>query len=323
MRKAICLCILVLLLAGPAFGRGLIRPAALHEGDEVILITPATHNDSAYILGMKQRLESWGLKVRLAPHVFCGSGGQYAGTDEERLQDLQQAMDDPTARAIFCTRGGYGAVHLIDKLDFTRFRKNPKWLVGYSDITALHNLFQRHGFASLHAPMSTHLTRQPEEDAAIQAMKQLLFGRQPMVYRQPAHALNHQGRAKGILRGGNLSVLYGLRATPWDIPAKGTILYIEDVGERPQSIERMIYNLKLSGLLDKLSGLIIGQFTEFTEDLTLGKPLYPALNDLLKEYDYPICFDFPVGHVKRNFPLINGAKVVLTVDEAASELRAE
>ena len=306
-----------------AAAKRLVTPPALHAGDEVILITPASHNDSAYILGMKQRLEGWGLTVRIAPHAFSGSKGHYAGTTEERLSDLQQALDDPTARAIFCTRGGYGAVHLLDKLNFKAFRKNPKWLIGYSDITALHNLLQAHGFASIHAPMGSHMTNEPADDYPLQALKEMLFDEKPTVYTVPANSLNHLGRAKGILRGGNLSVFYGLRATPWDIPAKGTILYMEDVGERPHSIERMVCNLRLSGLLDRISGLIFGQFTEYKEDLELGKPLCPALADLVRDYDYPICFGFPVGHVSQNYPLINGAQVELIVDETHCTLRFE
>lgn len=317
--------LLLLLLALPlsAFGKRIVTPPALRPGDEVILITPASHNDSAYIWGLKARLESWGLKVRIAPHAFSGSKGHYAGTTEERLSDLQQALDDPTARAIFCTRGGYGAVHLLDKLQFKAFRKNPKWLIGYSDITALHNLLQANGFASIHAPMGSHLTNEPADDPAVLALKNMLFQEQPTVYTVPGDSLNHPGQAQGILRGGNLSVFYGLRATPWDIPGKGTILYMEDVGERPHSIERMVCNLRLSGLLDRISGLIIGQFTEYKEDLELGKPLYPALADLVRDYDYPICFGFPVGHVTRNYPLVNGARVELTVSPTQCVLRFE
>lgn len=314
---------LLLIIPTTAHAKRLITPPALRPGDEVILITPASHNDSAYILGMKERLESWGLNVRIAPHAFSGSKGHYAGTTEERLSDLQQALDDPQASAIFCTRGGYGAIHLLDKLNFKAFRKHPKWLIGYSDITALHNLLQANGFASIHAPMGSHMTNEPADDFALQALKNMLFQEHPTVYTVPSDSLNHNGKARGILRGGNLSVFYGLRATPWDIPAKGTILYMEDVSERPHSIERMVCNLRLSGMLDRISGLIFGQFSDFKEDLSLGKPLYPALADLVRDYDYPICFGFPVGHVTQNYPLINGAQVELTVTGSQCVLRFE
>jgi muramoyltetrapeptide carboxypeptidase len=214
----------------------------------------------------------------------------------------------------------------VGKLDFTRFKQYPKWIIGFSDITILHNLMQHEGFASLHAPMARHLTVEAANDFCTLALKDILFGqftidraksvtpeKEGFSYTNAPHKLNHKGIATGTLRGGNLAVAYGLRGTPWDIPAEGTILFIEDVGERPHAVERMMYNLKLGGVLEKLSGLIIGQFTEYEENRSLGKELYGALADLVKEYDYPICFGFDVGHVSRNLPLINGANVTLGV----------
>lgn len=170
------------------------------------------------------------------------------GTVRQRLQDLQSAMDDPKVKAILCSRGGYGAVHLVDKIDFTAFREHPKWLLGFSDITALHNLFQKNGYASLHSLMARHLSVEPEEDPCVAYLKDILFGNLP-VYTCEKHKLNRQGTAEGILRGGNMAVAYGLRGTPYDIPAEGTILFLEDVSERPHAIERMMYNLKLGGVL--------------------------------------------------------------------------
>ena len=183
---------------------------------------------------------------------------------------------------------------------------------------------QANGFASLHAPMARHLTVEPEDDFCTQALRDILFGRNAALrtedndgtafdYVCPAHKLNHTGTCQGTLRGGNLAVFYGLRGTPYDIPPEGTVLFIEDVGERPHAVERMMYNLKLGGVLERLSGLIIGQFTEYEENKSLGKDLYGALADVVKDYDYPICFNFPVGHVTMNLPLINGAGVRLEV----------
>ena len=234
-------------------------------------------------------------------------------------------MDDEKAKIILCSRGGYGAVHPAGKLDFTKFRQHPIWLIGFSDITALHNVFQHNGFASLHAPMARHLTVEPEDDFCTLALKDILFGNKlqeetAFGYTCPAHKLIHKGEGTGILRGGNISVFYGLRGTPYDIPAEGTILFIEDIGERPHAVERMMYNLKLGGILEKLSGLIIGQFTEYEENMSLGKDLYGALADLVKEYDYPICFGFPVGHVTMNVPMINGAQVTLEVGKKEVKL---
>lgn len=302
----------------------LIFPPYLQEGDRIIILSPSSKIDKTFLKGAHKRLKSWGLEVVLAKHAGSASG-TYAGNIHQRLEDLQKAMDDEKAKAILCSRGGYGAVHLLNKLDFTKFKKHPKWLIGFSDITALHNEFQQKGFASLHALMARHLTVEPEDDACTQALKDILFGsafadKEAFSYVAPKHKLNHVGIGTGILRGGNLSVFYGLRGTPYDLPAKGTILFIEDVGERPHAIERMMYNLKLGGVLEKLSGLIIGQFTEYEENKSLGKDLYGALADLVKDYDYPICFGFPVGHVTKNFPLINGAEVTLEVSKKEVKL---
>lgn len=296
----------------------LTLPPYLHEGDKVVIVSPSGKIDKSFIAGARKRIESWGLKVIPGKHANSSSG-RYAGTIKQRLSDLQTAMDDKEVKAIFCSRGGYGVVHLIDKLDFTLFAQYPKWLIGFSDITALHNLIQEKGFASLHAPMGRHLTVEAADDPCCTYLRDVLFGNLP-TYSCERHKLNHTGTVRGILRGGNLSVFYGLRGTPYDIPAEGTILFIEDVSERPHAVERMIYNLKLGGVLDHLSGLIIGQFTEYEEDRSLGKDLYGALADLLKEYNYPICFNFPVGHVTHNLPLICGAEVELTVGKKSVDL---
>lgn len=305
----------------------LIIPPYLHEGDKVVILSPSSKIDKAFLKGAVKRLTSWGLRPVLARHAGS-SHGTYAGTVGQRLEDLQAAMDDPDTRAILCSRGGYGAVHLVGKLDFSRFRESPKWLIGFSDITALHNLWQREGFASLHAPMARHLTVEPEDDFCTLALRDILTGAAATPagcfgYTCEPHKLNRRGTAEGTLRGGNFAVFNGLRGTPYDIPADDTVLFIEDVGERPHAIERMMYNLKLGGVLERLSGLIIGQFTEYEEKKQLGKELYGALAELVKEYDYPVCFNFPVGHVPMNLPLINGAPVRLDVDRKGVKLTFE
>lgn len=302
----------------------LIIPPYLHEGDKVVILSPSGKIDKSFLKGAVKRLASWGLQPVLSHHAGS-SNGVYAGTVSQRLEDLQEAMDDPNTRAILCSRGGYGAVHLVGKLDFSRFRESPKWLIGFSDITALHNLWQKEGFASLHAPMARHLTVEPEDDFCTQALRDILTGAAAtpegsFSYTCDAHKLNRRGTAEGILRGGNFAVFNGLRGTPYDIPTDGTVLFIEDVGERPHAIERMMYNLKLGGVLERLSGLVIGQFTEYEEKKQLGKELYGALADLVKEYDYPVCFNFPVGHVTMNLPLVSGAPVQLDVDKKGVRL---
>ena len=296
-----------------------ILPPALSEGDKVAILSPSGKIDKLLLNGMKKRLESWGLQPVLGKYAGHSSG-LYAGTIKQRTDDFQRAMNDKDIKAIFCSRGGYGAVHILDKLNFEPFSLHPKWLIGYSDITALHNLFQANGYASLHGLMARHLTLEPENDPSTAYLKDILFGALPEYTCKP-HKLNCTGTAKGILRGGNLAVLYGLRGTPYDIVPEGSILFIEDISERPHAVERMIYNLKLGGILEKLSGIIIGQFTEYEEDKSLGKELYGALADIVKPYGIPVCFDFPVGHVTHNLPLICGAEVELHIDKKAVSLK--
>ncbi|KAA6345301.1 putative murein peptide carboxypeptidase [termite gut metagenome] len=291
----------------------LIFPSFLNAGDKIAIVSPSGRIDQPFLNGAVAQLSSWGFKPVLGEYA-SDSSGHYAGTIEHRTEDFQMAMDDEGIKAIFCSRGGYGVVHILNKLDFMHFREHPKWLLGFSDITALHSLFQSKGYASVHSPMARHLTIEAENDPSVLFLKNLLFGQLPR-YNCPSHTLNQQGRSQGILRGGNFSVFYGLRGTPYDIPPEGTILFMEDVNERPHVVERMMYNLKLGGMLEKLSGLIVGRFTEYEEDRSLGKDLYEALADLVKEYNYPVCFHFPVGHVTHNLPLITGAAVELTVEE--------
>jgi muramoyltetrapeptide carboxypeptidase len=179
-------------------------PPFLQKGDKVVIVSPSSKIDQQFLKGAKKRMESWGLKVAIGKHAGSSSG-RYAGTIKQRLKDLQDAMDDPKVKAILCSRGGYGAVHLIDKIDFTAFHEHPKWLLGFSDITALHNLFQKNGYASLHSLMARHLTVEPEDDLCTNYLKDILFGNIPS-YTCEKHKLNKQGTAQGVLHGGNMAV---------------------------------------------------------------------------------------------------------------------
>lgn len=293
-------------------------PPILKPGDKVTIISPAGKIDKNFLNGAKKTIESWGLKVAFSKHA-AGENGRFSGSAKQRIADLQSAMDDEETKAILCSRGGYGAIHLIDQISFTKFIEHPKWLLGYSDITLLHGLFQQKGFASIHSLMARHLTVEPSDDPCSMHLKNILFGELP-VYKSPKHKRNIKGKAEGVLRGGNLSVLYGMRGTPFDIPAEGTILFLEDIGERPYHIDRMMHNLKLGGILEKISGLIIGQFTEYDEDPSMGKEVYEMIADLVKPYGYPVCFDFPVGHIANNVPLICGGEVKLIVEDNGAEL---
>ena len=296
-------------------------PAFLQKGDKVTVISPSSIIEPDILAGGIKCLKSWGLNVSKGRFVR-GKYGNFAGTVKQRLGDLQRAMDDTDCKAIFCSRGGYGANNLLAQQKKKKKKKSPKWLIGFSDITALHCRIQSEGFASLHAPMLKHLIEEGADDYCNQAIHDILFGiNAQQHYQCKGNPLNHTGKAEGIIRGGNMAVWHGLLGTPYDINPAGTILFVEDVGEKPHAIERMFYNLKLSGFLDKLSGLIICQFTEFEEHKQLGKELYPALADMLKEYHYPICFGFPVGHVPMNLPIIEGAQVELKVSKKEVSLK--
>lgn len=293
-------------------------PAPLQVGDKVLIISPAGKIDKLLLKGLKDRLLKWGLLPIIGKHAAAKSSS-FAGTIKQRLADLQYGLDSPIIKAIFCSRGGYGCIQLIDKLNFTKFRKNPKWLVGFSDITVLHSLFLTQGYASLHAPMARHLTVEPKDDIAVALMRKALFGN-PISYIFKAHKHSQEGVARGILKGGNLSILESLNKTPLEITPEGTILYLEDVNLSPNSVQRMFYQLKLSGTLEKLSGLIIGQFTDSFSNSNISKEVYKAIYPIINELSCPICFDFPIGHATQNYPLINGATAELRVSKNTVEL---
>lgn len=295
----------------------MITPSFLCKGDCVRLVSPAGAINPDFVKGAEACLTSWGLRVLIGENAI-GQEGRFSGTVEQRLSDLQQALDDPNCKAIFCTRGGYGAIHLLDSICLDAYKVNPKWLIGYSDITMFHSLLQREGFASIHGGMAKMLAtqmNQPLSEADAQPAKTLrgmLWGNMPE-YRIEPHALNRYGECPGILRGGNLSILYSLRGTPYDdIPAK-SILFIEDIGEKPYVIDRIMHNLKLGGILKNLSGLIVGQFTDFEEDPSFGKTVYEIIADAVSDYTYPVCFNFPTGHTDHNLPFISGSSIHLKV----------
>jgi len=296
----------------------MILPPFLNKGDLITIVAPSGVVNPDYAFHSKSVLESWGFRVELGDYVF-NEYGRFAGTVDERLSDLQKALDNPENKAIFCARGGYGMIHLLENLSLESLKKNPKWVIGYSDITALHAKINNSGICSIHAPMSSHLAKEDGNDEASLYLKDLLFGKS-ISYEIKAHPLNRNGAAKGALRGGNLSVLSALRGTPYDFSPENTVLFIEDIGEKSYHIERMMYNLKLGGVLQNISGLLVGQFSNCEEDELMGRTIYEFIADLVSEYDYPVCFDFPVGHVKENFPLICGGMVHLQTYTQISQI---
>lgn len=299
------------LSAYTTFMNQLICPQKLSRRDKVLIVTPSGAIEPKYVDGACFVLRNWSLYSEVMPYAK-NKVGRFCGTVDQRLSDLQTAMDDPEAKAILCSRGGYGAVHLLDKLDFSGIRKYPKWLIGYSDITALHFAFLKNGLMSLHAPMAKHLVEEMDGVASYY-LKEKLFGASTR-YQIAPHSLNKSGSANGPLIGGNLAVLSNLIGTPYFVVPDGAILFIEDIAERPYQIDRMMWQLKLSGALNRLSGFVVGRFTEYQEDPAMYASVYQSIFDLMSEYDFPICFDFPVGHVSLNYPLVHGANTQFVVN---------
>ena len=239
----------------------------------------------------------------------------FSGTDEERLNDLQQMLDDDTVNAILCGRGGYGISRIIDALDFKKFKKNPKWIIGYSDVTVLHaHLYSKYKIASLHSPMASAFNDGGSENEFVQSLRKAISGK-AYSYSCAAHTFNRNGIAEAELVGGNLSLLVHLMGSASEINTKHTILFLEDVGEYLYNIDRMFMQLKRAGKLDELAGLIIGGFTEMKDTtIPLGQEVYELIFDKIKEYNYPVCFDFPVSHSDKNYALKVGVKHQLKID---------
>lgn len=291
-------------------------PDPLKINDQAIILSPSGNIDDQMVYGTATIVREWGLLPVISKYAL-GKNGRFSGTVEERLQDLQEAFDNPSIKLIICSRGGYGAVHLLEKLNFNGIRKDPKWVVGYSDITAIHSALQANGIVSLHAPMAKHFSNEGVNDLSVRYTKGLLFG-QSVDYDVPVADncnFNRQGRAVGNLFGGNLSVLCGIIGTPFlRIPENG-ILFIEDIGESPYKVDRMVYQLKLAGVFKKINALILGKFTDYDEDESMYYSLTESILDATKEYNFPIGFDFPVGHVKLNLPLIMGGQSELLIQK--------
>jgi len=295
-----------------------MTPPFLKPNDQIRIISPSGSIDPEYIDGAKNILTGWGFKVTEGQYARS-EYGRFAGTSEQRAGDLQQALDDTNVKAIMCSRGGYGAAQIIDRIDFTGFIKSPKWLIGFSDITILHNAISNMGIASIHGIMAKQLTELPVESEQVKNLRNILTGNLP-AYTIPGEEYNRIGQAQGKLLGGNLSVLMGLRGSQYDLTYKNAILFIEDIGEKPYQIDRMIQNLRFSGVLKQLSGLLLGQFSDCDEDPLMMQSISGLIFDAVKDYDYPVGFNFPAGHVDNNFPIIIGANVTLRVTKNSTEL---
>ncbi|MFD2144540.1 S66 peptidase family protein [Mucilaginibacter antarcticus] len=256
-------------------------------------------------------LQSWGLEVVLGETVTA-SYHQFSGDDELRARDMQRFIDDDSIKAIFAARGGYGTVRMIDQVDFSRLATNPKWLIGFSDITLLHaHLFANYGLQSIHGQMPVNI---PDASAAsLKSLKKALFGEE-VSYQFQSHSINKPGEATGIVIGGNLSLLISAIGSVSDPDYNSKILFIEDVGEYLYAVDRMMRTLKRAGKLKKLAGIIVGGFTDIKDnDIPFGQTVPEIILDIVKDYDYPVCFDFPAGHIPDNRAVIFGKTAVLAV----------
>jgi len=293
----------------------LLRPPALQKDDIVYVLSTARSISMEEILPAIQLFESWGLHVKIGTTIGKHNN-QYAGTDEERLRDFQQAIDDEKVNAIFCARGGYGTVRMLDKINFTNLLRHPKWIIGFSDITYLHTQVSNTlGIQTLHALMASTLASSTTE--AVETLRKELFGEKNS-FRIPAHPLNRLGKASGELIGGNLSILYSITGTVTNLNTYGKILFLEDLDEYLYHIDRMMLNLKRGGKLKDLAGLVIGGFSEMKDNtVPFGKTAEEIIAEHVAEYNYPVCFNFPAGHIADNRALVIGRKYTLEVESSS------
>ena len=287
------------------------QPPYLQAGDRIAIVSTARFAERAAVEPAFELLKEWGYQVELGDYLFQPHH-QFAGSDEQRAQSFQQALDDPGIKAIVCLRGGYGSVRVIDRLDFSK--AEPKWIIGYSDVTVLHShLHQKIGWESLHATMPVNfMTNTPE---AIASLKNALTGNLT-THRFSSHPLNRKGYAIGPLVGGNLSIIYSLMGSSSHLETKGKILFLEDLDEYLYHIDRMMWNLKRSGMLKGLAGLIVGGMTDMNDNtIPFGASAEEIIRDSVAEYNFPVAFGFPAGHQADNRTLIMGRKAELSVGE--------
>lgn len=300
----------------------LIRPPYLKAGDTVAIVAPSgiLKNREREIKQADSLLKSWNLNVLIGEHVFS-KANHFAGTDDERCEDLQNAMDNPKISAIWCARGGYGTVRILNKLDYTKFKENPKWIIGYSDITALHNQVHNQGFESIHALMCVSLTKDLSEiKPSIDTFKSAIFGN-PKNYELEGSKYNKVGEATGQLVGGNLTMLHTMLGSDESIDTSGKILFIEEIGEYKYHIDRMLQSMKRAGYFDNCAGLIVGDMSKLRKNTTLwGTSIEQLILDALSEYNFPIAFNLPAGHEKDNRALLLGREINLKISKTKTSL---
>ncbi|MBE15812.1 MAG: LD-carboxypeptidase [Cytophagaceae bacterium] len=297
----------------------MVTPPFLKRGDKVALVATARKISRKELAEGLDLLQQWGY-IPVIGQTIDAEDDQYAGSDSLRAQDMQRMLDDPEIKAIWCARGGYGTVRIIDSLDFYKFVKYPKWIVGYSDVTVLHSHLHKIGFQTLHATMPVSV----EENSAFAkaSLAKALEGKKPDIEWEILATENRSGIAEGLLVGGNLSILYSLCGSSSNLDTEGKILFIEDLDEYLYHIDRMIVNLKRNGMLDHLAGLIVGGMTKMHDNrIPFGKTAKEIIMDAVGECSYPVVFDFPAGHLDDNRALVLGAQARLEVSDKKVALR--
>jgi len=299
----------------PVVKSRLVTPPYLQKGDTIAIVAPAgiLLNRKEVIGKAKALAESWGLHVVYGKHLY-GAAGHFSATDTERTEDFQKALDNPKIKAIWAGRGGYGTVRILDRLDFSKFMERPKWVIGYSDITALHSHIHTLGFETIHAMMGTSLGEDPIEIVqTISSFKKTLFG-EKLSYSLVSAKENRIGKAKGQIIGGNLALLASLLGSNSEMNAEGKILFIEEIGEYKYSIDRMLQSLKRAGFFEKCKGLIVGDISNIkTNSTKWGNSIEQLIYDVVSEYNFPILYQFPAGHEPDNRSLILGRTIEINV----------
>jgi muramoyltetrapeptide carboxypeptidase len=299
----------------------ILVPPYLKKGDRIGITCPAGYLDAANVKICVQTLQAWGFEVRVGKTVGGASSTYFSGTDEERLHEFQEMLDNPEINAILCGRGGYGSSRLLDKLRFNRFKKAPKWIIGFSDITALHgHLLSKLNISSIHGPMASAFIYGKKDPTYIQSLRGSMIGRK-IRYTHAAHPLNRLGKSSAPLVGGNLSLFCHLLGTSSEIDTRNKILFIEDIGEQLYAIDRMLVQCKRAGKLNDLAGLIVGGFSDLKNtERPFGKTLEEMVLDAVGEYNYPVCFGFPISHDPANLAVKLGLTYTLSVGKTVVQL---
>lgn len=298
----------------------MIVPDYIKPGDKIGIVSTGSRISPDIIEKAVTLLQSLGYEVIIAENALS-SYNQFAGRDEDRASDLQKMVDDDSIKAIICSRGGYGSLRAAEPVNWEKIKGSPKWIVGFSDVTVIHSKLNKMRIASIHGVMPKYFLDEEKPSVSLNLLFDALSGRE-IRYEIPANIYNREGRSKAEITGGNLSMLYSLRGTKYDIDTKGKILFIEDLDEYKYHIDRMLMNLKVGGKLAGLAGLVVGNFTGIKDnDTPFGKTLEEIILDSVKEYDYPVIFDFPAGHIKNNFPLKFGQKAEINVSKDGAYLK--